>query len=116
MPGGLERQNAFSEYYQSKPFTEANAYYPVTLILTYNLSFIFKQLQCHICTEYEYDEDWIKIKCKCNAPPIQYAYAHKHCLRMASKCKICGQAYITTIAPPTPIIAKKSQYSVLLGT
>jgi hypothetical protein len=72
MPGGLERQNAFSEYYQSKPFTEVNAYYPVTLILTYNLSFIFKQLQCHICTEYEYDEDWIKIKCKCNAPPYVY--------------------------------------------
>lgn len=46
---------------------------------------------------------------------VQYAYTHKHCLRMTSKCKICGQAYVTTTAP-TPIISRKSQCSALLGT
>ncbi|OAD06657.1 hypothetical protein MUCCIDRAFT_107235 [Mucor lusitanicus CBS 277.49] len=67
MPGGLERQNAFSEYCGSKTFTE-----------------------------YESDGDWIKIQCKCHTMPAspEYAYTHRHCLTMSgSKCKQCGQAY-----------------------
>ncbi|KAL7320814.1 hypothetical protein PS15m_000665 [Mucor circinelloides] len=100
MPGGLERQNAFSEYYGSKTFVE---------------------LQCHICKEYEFDGDyWIKIKCKCNNSSAECVYTHRHCLKMSGKCKQCGQAFIQqdTAIPAAAVepTTKVPHYSyILLG-
>lgn len=136
MPGGLERQNAFSEYCGSKTFTEVRVFIISSIRL---MLMMIHQLQCHICKQYESDGDWIKIQCKCNTPPLyvftrrevqylglthsilysaEYVYSHKHCFTMSGKCKQCRRAYTlqNTAAAAVPTTTPLPHYNhIILG-